>query len=78
MDDLEVAIGTRGLGAEKDGCCLTLQASTKCHGEKAILKRQNAEEFALYFEAGAPQSPAKPFQYLIVPKEIAANCRRWV
>jgi hypothetical protein len=30
------------------------------------------------FEAGAPQSPAKPLQDYIVLKEIVADCRRWV
>jgi len=30
------------------------------------------------FETETPQSPAKPLQNLIVLKEIAADCRRWV
>ena len=29
-------------------------------------------------ESKAPLSPAKPLQYLIVLKEIGADCRRWV
>jgi len=30
------------------------------------------------FDSGAPQSPAKPLQDLIVLKKNAAHCRRWV
>jgi hypothetical protein len=37
MDDLEVAIGTGGLDAEKHGCCLTLQTPTKSDVEKLLL-----------------------------------------
>jgi hypothetical protein len=50
MDDLEVAIGTGGLDAEKhDFCCLTLQATTKSHGTKQSQNVKLQNNFALHF-----------------------------
>jgi hypothetical protein len=49
VDDLEVAIGTCRLGAEKHGYCLTLRASKHIPWIKATNKRNYAEEIALHF-----------------------------
>jgi hypothetical protein len=78
MHDLEVAIGTGRLVAKKHGWCLALHQATKCHGEKQSRSDKRLKNLYYIFEMDAPQSPAKPLQYLIVLKEIAANCRRLV
>src|SRR5271167_3879335 len=78
MHDLEVAIGTGGLAAKKHGCLLALQSAITDHVEKQLRNDKRPKKLHYIFETETPQSPAKPLQNLIVLKEIAADCRRWV
>jgi hypothetical protein len=55
-----------------------LQPATIDHVEKQLRNDKRLNKLHYIFEMDAPQSPAKQLQYLIVLKEIAAHCRRWV
>src|SRR6202022_788599 len=62
VDDLQVAIGTGGLGAEKHGRCLTLRASNTCHELKAIYKQNYAQKcttFLTYQRLHRPPSRSR-------------------
>jgi len=78
MGDLQVAIGTGGLNPKKHGCCLDLRLATISLYRKQSKSDKKPNNLHYIFESGVPQSPAKPLQNLIVPKQTAANCRRWV
>ena len=77
MGDLQVAIGTGGLDPKKHGCCLDLRLATISLDKKQCQSDKKPNNLHYIFESGVPQSPAEPLQDLIVPKKIAANCRRW-
>src|SRR6516225_12451622 len=78
MGDLQVAIGTGGLDPKKHGCCLDLRLATISLDKKQCQSDKKPKNLHYIFESGVPQSPAAPLQNLIVPKKIAAACRRWV
>src|SRR6516162_834813 len=77
MGDLQVAIGTGGLDPKKHGCCLDLRLATISLDKKQCQSDKKPKNLHYIFESGVPQSPAAPLQNLIVPKKIAAACRRW-
>src|SRR5215472_15397431 len=78
MGDLQVAIGTGRLDPKKHGGCLDLRLATISLDKKQCQSDKKPNNLHYIFESGVPLSPAEPLQNLIVPKKIAANCRRWV
>src|SRR5215472_19172312 len=78
MGDLQVAIGTGRLDPKKHGGCLDLRLATISLDKKQCQSDKKPNNLHYIFESGVPLSPAERLQDLIVPKKIAANCKRWV